>query len=328
MLNNFEYLKAGSLAEALKALSTEGTALHAGGTDLLGCLRDEILQVDKIVSIRSLKGLKGISTESGGALKIGALTSLADIASHPTVKETYPVLAQAAAAVGSPQIRIQGTIGGNLCQKPRCWYFRSDLQCRKKGGTICYAMGGENQYHAIFGGGPCFYVHPSDTAVALAALSAQIRISRPGGSKSVNIEDFFVSPQKMVSKENILLSNEIITEIILPPVAENIRSTYRKIRARASWDFALVSVAAVVQFAGDEVRSARIALGGVAPYPWRIPKAEEKITGGKLDAATVSEAAEAALESAQPLRDNGYKLDMVQGAVEETLLALISHQVS
>jgi len=184
-------------------------------------------------------------------------------------------------------------------------------------------MGGENQYHAIFGGGPCFFVHPSDTAPALAALDAKIRVSGPGGQKDVTVENFFVSPAKMVEKENILLSNEIVTEIVLPPLSGNVRTCFRKIRARAAWDFALASVAAVVRFSGDTVQSARIALGGVAAYPWRAPKAESILAGRILDAVSAAEAAEAAVDGARPLRDNGYKLEMVRGAVEETLLACI-----
>ncbi|MEJ2108862.1 MAG: xanthine dehydrogenase family protein subunit M [Acidobacteriota bacterium] len=322
MLNNFAYLKAGSLAEAVKALSAEGTVLHAGGTDLMGCLREEIIRPEKVISISGISELKGISAGNGGSLKIGALTTLAAIASDKTVLETYSVLAQAAASAASPQLRNQGTVGGNLCQRPRCWYFRSDLQCRKKGGGTCYAMGGENQYHAIFGGGPCFFVHPSDTAVALAALDAGIKISGPGGNKTIKTADFFISPRQMVTKENILLSNEVITEIILPPMGENTRSAYRKIRARAAWDFALTSVAAVIQLNGSTVQNARIVLGGVAPYPWRVSKAEEMIAGKTLNAAGAAAAAEAALDGASPLRDNRFKLEIVKGAVEETLLEL------
>ena len=203
-MNNFAYVKAGSLAEAIKALSTKGAWLHAGGTDLLGCARSEIIQVEKVVSISGLKQLKGITAQPDGGVKIGALTPLADIAAHAAIAgESTALLAQAAAAVGSPQIRQQGTIGGNLCQRPRCWYFRTDIQCLKKGGTKCYAISGENQYHAIFGGGPCFFVHPSDVAVALTALQAQLSIAGPAGNKTVKIENFFVSPKKTVSKENM-----------------------------------------------------------------------------------------------------------------------------
>jgi len=322
MINNFAYVKADSLSEAVKALSKGSVRLHAGGTDLLGCLRDGIFPAEQIVSISKLKSLKGISSGSGGGIVIGALTSLADIAADTSIAWKYPALAQAAAAVGSPQIRQQGTIGGNLCQKPRCWYYRSDLQCRKKGGDTCYAMAGENQYHAIFGGGPCFFVHPSDTAVALTALGAEITIAGSSGSRKVKTEDFFVSPRKMVEKENILLSNEIVTHIGLPILSETTRSSYRKVRARGAWDFALASVAVVLEFDRDTVRNSRIALGGVAGLPWRVEAAEKKLQGRRLDDTTASEAAAAAVEGATPLRDNRYKVDMVKGVVKESLLAL------
>jgi xanthine dehydrogenase YagS FAD-binding subunit len=324
MMNNFAYVKAGSLAEAIKALSAKGAWLHAGGTDLLGCARNEILPVEKVVSITNLKQLKGISAQPDGSVKIGALTSPAEIAASTAIAAKYTALAQAAAAVGTPQIREQGTIGGNLCQRPRCWYFRSsDIQCLKKGGTECYAVTGENQYHAIFGGGPCFFVHPSDIAVALAVLQAQISITGPAGNKAVKIENFFVSPKKTVGKENMLLPGEIVTDIRIPPVSGTKKSSFRKIAARGSWDFALVSVAVALQIESDGVRSARIALGGVGPYPWRIEAAEKLIVGKKLDSAVVAAAAEAAVTGATPLRDNAYKLDMIKGAVEESLMAFI-----
>ncbi len=322
MMTNFAYVKAGSLADAIKTSSVKGSRLHAGGTDLLGCLRDEVVQVDKVVSISGLKELKGISARADGGLKIGALTVLADIAANKTVAEKYAVLAQAAASVGTPQIRQQGTIGGNICQRPRCWYFRSDLRCFKKGGDTCYGMGGENQYHAIFGGGPCFAVHPSDIAVALAALQAQVTIAGLAGNKAVKIDNFFVSPGKVLDKENILLPGEIVTGIQIPPIAGKAKSSYRKIRTRGSWDFAQASVAAVLLFDNDTVRAARIVLGGVGPYPWRVEAAEKLVIGKKLDAGIAAAVADAAVMGSNPLKDNGYKVQMVKGAVEESLLGL------
>jgi xanthine dehydrogenase YagS FAD-binding subunit len=323
MMNNFSYVKAGSLTEAIKALSTKGAWLHAGGTDLLGCARDEVIQVEKVVSISNLKGLRGISKDPNGGIKLGALTPLAQIAADASIAEKYAVLAQAAAAVGSPQIREQGTIGGNLCQRPRCWYFRSDLQCRKKGGDTCYAMSGENQYHAIFGGGPCFFVHPSDVAVALSALNARLSIAGPSGNKTVKIENFFVSPKQVIEKENILSLGEIITDVRIPFAAGNMRSSYRKIMARGSWDFALTSVAVVLHFENDNVRKAQIVLGGVGPHPWRIEAAEKLLEGKKLDGNLAASAAAAAVSGAIPLRDNAYKLEMVKGTVEESIAAFI-----
>jgi xanthine dehydrogenase YagS FAD-binding subunit len=323
MTNNFGYVKAASLAAAIKELSTKNARLHAGGTDLMGCARSEIIPVDKVVSISNLKQLRGISASPDGGMKIGALTTLADIAADASIVQKYAVLAQAAAAVGSPQIREQGTIGGNLCQRPRCWYFRSDLQCRKKGGSVCYAVSGENQYHAIFGGGPCFFVHPSDVAVALAALQAQLAVAGPSGTKAVKIENFFISPKQGIDKENTLLPGEIVTEIRIPAVSGITKSSYRKIAARGSWDFALTSVGAVLQLESDSVRAARIVLGGVGPHPWRVEAAEKLLAGKKLDGAVAAAAAEAAIAGAIPLKDNAYKLDMVKGAVEETLVSLI-----
>ncbi|MBZ5499400.1 MAG: xanthine dehydrogenase family protein subunit M [Acidobacteriia bacterium] len=322
MMKNFAYVKAGSVAAAIKALGTKGAILHAGGTDLLGCVRDETFPVEKIVSISGLKELKGISARPDGGLKIGALTTVAEVASTASIAEKYAVLAQAAAEVASPQLRNQGTIGGNICQRPRCWYYRGDFPCARKAGDMCYAVDGENQYHAIFGGGPCFFVHPSDTAVALVALQAQLLIAGPAGSKAVKIENFFVGPDKDIKKENILLPNEIVTEIHLPPISGNVRSSYRKIRARRAWDFALTSVGVVLQYENDSVNRARIVLGGVGPYPWRVEAAEKLLIGKKIDSTLAASAGQAAAEGANPLRDNAYKIQVVQGAVEESLLAL------
>jgi xanthine dehydrogenase YagS FAD-binding subunit len=323
MIKNFGYVKAGSIAEAINALSTKGAVLHAGGTDLLGCLRDEIIQPDKVVSISGLKELKGISARADGGLKIGALAVLADVAANPAVVEKFPVLAQAAASVGTPQIRQQGTIGGNLCQRPRCWYFRSDLQCFKKGGGTCYGMNGENQYHAIVGGGPCFAVHPSDVAVALVALRAQITINGASGTKVVRAENFFVGPEKSIGKENVLMAGDVVTGIQVPPLSGRVKCSYRKVRTRGSWDFAQASVAAVLLFDNDIVQSARIVLGGVAPVPWKTGAAEKLLAGKKLDSALAADAAAAAVSGANPLKDNAYKVDMVKGAVEESLSSFI-----
>ncbi len=322
MMKNFSYINAGSVAAAIRTLSTKGSILHAGGTDLLGCMHDEIVLVERVVSISGLKELKGISAQPDGGLKIGALTTISEVATNASIAEKAAVLAQAATEVASPQLRNQGTIGGNICQRPRCWYFRGDFHCARKGGDICYAMDGENQYHAIFGGGPCFFVHPSDTAVALVALQAQLAIAGPAGNKMIKIEDFFVGPDKSIQKENILAPNEIVTAIHLPPVSGRARSSYRKIRARRAWDFALASVGLVLQFENQNVSKARIVLGGVGPYPWRVEAAEKLLIGKKIDGAVAAAAGQAATEGASPMRDNGYKVQMVQGAVEESLLGM------
>jgi xanthine dehydrogenase YagS FAD-binding subunit len=321
MMKNFAYVRAGSIAEAVKALSTKGARLHAGGTDLMGCMHDEVFQVEKVVSISGLKELKGISAKPDGGIRIGALTTIAEVAASGVLAEKYAVLARAAGEVASPQLRNQGTIGGNICQRPRCWYFRGEFNCAKKGGDICYSVGGENQYHAIFGGGPCFFVHPSDTAVALMALQATLTIAGPAGTRSVKIESFFVHPEKIIEKENILAPNEIVTEVQLPALAGQVKSSYRKIRSRGSWDFASASVGLVLQVENDVVSRVRIVLGGVGPYPWRVEAAEKTLIGKKVDAAVAAAAGRAATDGASALRDNAYKIPMVQGAVEESILA-------
>jgi xanthine dehydrogenase YagS FAD-binding subunit len=322
MIGNFAYVKAGSIAEAVKALNTKGARIHAGGTDLLGCMRDEIFAVEKVVSISGIQSLKSISPQSDGGLRIGALTTIADIAANPSIAAKYAALGQAAASVASPQLREQGTIGGNICQRPRCWYFRGNFPCARKGGTMCYAVEGENQYHAIFGSGPCFYVHPSDTAVALSAFQAVLTIAGSSGSRPLKMESFFADPGNDVLRENILAPNEIVTAITLPALTGNVRSHYRKIMTRGAWDFASASVAMVLQLEKDIVSRARVVLGGVGPFPWRAEAAEKALTGKKPDVAVAVAAGEAATTGAEALRDNAYKIDMVRGAVEETVLAL------
>lgn len=319
---NFTYVKANSLQEAIRQLSSKGARVHAGGTDLLGCLRDDVFGAEKLVSIGQLKALRGISQTSDGGFRIGALTTIAEIENNKPLRERYSALAQAASEVGSPQLRNQGTIGGNICQKPRCWYYRGEFHCLRKGGDTCYAYQGENQFHCIFGGEGCYIVHPSDTAPALVAFEAMVRVSGPGGSRLVPIAKFHVPPGENVQKETILKPNEIVQEILLPPAKEKLHSSYRKVRARRSWDFALASVALVLQLDGGKIARARVVFGGAAPVPWRSKEVEEAITGRRLDAETVARAAVAAVKNAQPLKQNGYKISLFRGMIEEELTAM------
>ncbi|MGB6642330.1 MAG: xanthine dehydrogenase family protein subunit M, partial [Thermoanaerobaculia bacterium] len=269
MLPNFAYVRPGSKQEALDHLGSEGTRIHAGGTDLLGCLRDEVFTADKVVSISGLEELEGIVRTTDGGLRIGALTTISEVAASDEVAASFSGLAQAAQDVASPQLRNQGTLGGNLCQRPRCWYFRGEFHCAKKGGDTCYAVEGENRYHAIFGGDPCYIVHPSDTAPMLVALGASVKIAGPGGEQTVALEDFFVLPDEELYKENVLQPGEMVTEIFVPPPPSGLVSSYRKARERGSWDFALASVALALRMSGKRVEEARVVLGGVAPKPWR-----------------------------------------------------------
>lgn len=352
MIVQFSYVKATSVTDAVKHLSEPKAVLHAGGTDLLGCLRDNVIEAEKVVSISGLDELKGISKGSNGTVRIGALTTIDEIANSELIAERYTVLSQAAREIASPQLRNQGTIGGNLCQRPRCWYYRGDFHCARKGGDVCYAEEGENQYHCIFGGDPCYIVFPSDCAPALAAFDARLVVPgletvkaaappvkkpplmrrKPAPPKPVPpkkapngripIEEFYLLPSEDLERENILRPNQFFTEVVLPPVIKQMKSSYRKVRARQVWDFALVSTAILLMLEGDKVLDARIFLGGVAPIPWRAWAAEKALIGNILSEANINAAAEAAVKKAQPLSENAYKVDLVKGTLKEELAKL------
>jgi xanthine dehydrogenase YagS FAD-binding subunit len=322
MLPGFTYVRAATVAEGVRQLSAPGARLHAGGTDLLGCLRDGVFTAQTLVSLSRLKELRGISAVAAGGLRIGALTTHSQIAADKTIGQSYRALAQASAAVGSPQLRHQGTVGGNLCQRPRCWYFRGDFHCLKKGGDQCFAVGGENQNHAIFGGGKCVVVHPSDTAPALLALGAKVRIAGAGASRVVPLSSFFVGPAVNVTRETVLEKYEVVTEILLPPAEPGLRSSYRKVRARGAWDFALAGIALALLMKGGTVERARVVFSGVAPVPWRSEAVEQAITGKALTADVVAAAAEAGVKGAEPLEKNAYKVTLLKGIITESLLAM------
>ncbi|MDH3291639.1 MAG: xanthine dehydrogenase family protein subunit M [Gemmatimonadota bacterium] len=319
MLPTFAYIRAQSLDEAVRQLAADGARIHAGGTDLLGCLRDRVFHADKLVSITALPGLRGIATGRDGALRIGALTTVAEVAGNPTVRERYPGLAQAASEVASPQLRNQGTIGGNLCQRPRCWYFRGEFHCLRKGGTTCYALAGENQYHCILGGSRCYIVHPSDTAPTLLALGASVEVAGPKGRRTVSLDEFYVLPSADIQRETVLAQGEVVTHAVVPRPGTGIRSSYRKVRARGSWDFALAGVALALRFDAGRVVDGRVVLSGAAPVPWRSREAESVIVGSRLEPDVCRRAAVAAMASAVPLKRNGYKVPLFTGVIEEEL---------
>lgn len=321
MLPNFRYVKPRSLAEAIAHAAAPGAVLHAGGTDLLGFLRDGVRGADPVVSLCGLAELRGVRAERG-TLRIGALTTVAELAASPVVQHAALGLAQAAAAVASPQLRNQGTVGGNLCQKPRCWYYRGDFHCLRKGGDTCFAVNGENQYHCIFGGESCFYVHPSDLAPMLSALGALARLAGPAGSRVVPVEKLFVLPVEDFTRETVLEPGEILTEVVIPLPPAATRTSYRKVRARGAWDFALAGVALAVSWEGRLVRQARVVLSGVAPIPWPAAGADNALRGVRLTPTEAARAGEAAVVGAQPLQLNAYKVELVRNLVRESLLAL------
>jgi xanthine dehydrogenase YagS FAD-binding subunit len=322
MLNNFSYVRPKSVDEAIKHLSSEGARAHAGGTDLLGCLRDNVFEARMVVSLAGIKGLRGISKGPDGGLRIGTLTTLTEVAQNRDIQKHYTALARAASEVASPQLRNQGTVGGNICQKPRCWYYRGDFHCLRKGGEQCFAFGGENAYHCILGGENCYIVHPSDVAPALAALGARVLIKGPKGKRTLPLEAFYVLPAKDWTRETVLLQGEVVTDIELPPPAEGLTSSYRKVRARRSWDFALAGVALAIVFDGPRVKRARVFLSGAAPIPWRSKEVEEVIAGKEMDAEATSKAAAAAVKNAEPLEQNAYKVPLFKAVIEEELRAI------
>jgi len=324
MLPNFSHVRARNLKEAIQHLSSPGAVLLAGGTDLLGCLRDQVFGAQKVVNIRHLKELQGIKETTDGGLRIGALTTLTEVAENGKIRERYSLLARGASEAASPQLRHQGTIAGNICQKPRCWYYRGEFHCLRKGGDHCYAFNGENQYHCIFGGQSCYIVHPSDTAPALAALDAKVRIVGPKGMRTIPLEKFHVPPALDPRRETVMGQNEIVTEIFLPPSPKGLRTSYRKVRARNSWDFAIAGIALALRFQEGQVTGARAVLSGAAPVPWRAKEIEKVIVGSRLDRETIAKALDAEMKNAQPLEHNGYKVPLFRGMIEEELSAIQS----
>jgi len=296
-------------------------SVTGGGTDLLGMMKERLVRPDVLVNLKTIRGLSGIAADASG-VKIGALTTLATLGRDPVITTRYPVLAEAANSVGTPQIRNLATLGGNICQRPWCWYFRNAFPCYKNGGNRCFAPTGENQLHAIFGGGPSYIVHPSDTAPALVALDARIRIAGPAGERIVPAADFFALPKLNPARENVLADDEVVAEILMPPPAPSSRSTYRKLLDREAWTHAVVSAAVTLQMEGAICRDARIVLGGVAPIPWDRPRAAEVLRGKRLSPEVAAEAARIAVEDARPMTKNAYKVALTSALIRRTLVSL------
>jgi xanthine dehydrogenase YagS FAD-binding subunit len=322
-MNRFELARATSTSEARELLAEKrGSVFKAGGVDIIDHLKEHLVEPPRVVDLKTVPGLDQITVAGDGSLRIGALATLARVADHQGVRKTHPALARACAEAASPQIRNVATIGGNVLQRPRCWYYRLEsYKCIKKGGDLCFAVAGENRYHVIFGGGPAYPPHPSNAAVPLVAYDASFVIEAAQGVRTVAAEDFFVLPDQDPTRENVLAPGEILREIRVPS-ASGRRSGYLEVRERAAFDWPLVAVAAVVEQGGGTVKSARIVLGAVAPIPWRSKKAEEALVGKSLGAASAESAAAAAIEGAEPMTDNGYKVELVKTLVRRVVASL------
>jgi xanthine dehydrogenase YagS FAD-binding subunit len=301
---------------------SRSVAIAGGGSDLLGMMKERLVTPDVLVSLKSIKGLDQVKASPGGGLALGGLTTLDALARVPAVRDRYAVLAEAAESVATPQIRNAATIAGNVCQRPWCWYYRNGFKCLKNGGTTCYSVAGENEFHAIFGGGPSYIVHPSDTAVALVALDAAFHLAGPAGDRVVPARGFFTLPTTDASRENVLRDGEILTSITLPPARAGVRGTYHKVMDREAWTHAVVSAAIVLEMDKDVCRTARVVLGGVAPIPWRLPEVEKLLIGQRVTPELAATAGEAAVAGARPLAKNGYKVPMVRAMVARTVLSV------
>jgi xanthine dehydrogenase YagS FAD-binding subunit len=323
----FEWTNPTTINEAVKMLAVaspgdidEAPRPIAGGQDLLTTMKDYTSRPTRLVNLKNIRGLNKI-TLNGRGLTIGALVTLTELEEHAGVRKSFPGLAEAAHSIATPQIRNLGTVGGNLCQRPRCWYFRlEEVICLKKGGSECYAASGENKYNAIIGGGPSYIVHPSDLAPMLLALGASVTVTGAAGKRVVPLDKFFTLPSEgTIRRENVLKNEEIITEIHVPASPLAVRSTYLKFKERESLDFALASAAVAVRLTGRTVSDVRIVLGGVAPIPWRVPAAEKFLVGKELKPDVLAEAAKLALADAKPLEKNAYKVPLAQTLVRRAL---------
>jgi len=310
------------LREAVAMLSQgRNASIVGGGSDLLGMVKEHLVAPDVLVNLKAIRGLDQIEIQRGG-IKVGGLITLDTLSRDQRIRKEYTVLAEAAEKVGTPQIRNAGTLAGNVCQRPWCWYFRNGFPCLKNGGNTCFSASGENQLHAIFGGGPSYIVHPSDTAPALVALDAQFHIAGSSGERVVPASEFFQLPRVDAARENVLGKDEILTAIQLPAARPGVRGTYHKVLDREAWTHAVVSAAIVLEMDQQICRSARVVLGGVAPIPWRLPKVEAMLAGQRITPELAAKAGEAAVEGAHPLAKNKYKVPLTKAVVKRTLLSL------
>lgn len=296
----------------------ENSYIYAGGTDALIRLREGVTQPEVLVNLKKLDELNTIKEDSEG-LHIGAGAKLTDILENEQAAH-YPGLLEAVGSVATIQLRNMGTIGGNLCQRPRCWYYRSHrFPCLRKGGDTCYAIYGDNKYHCIVGGGPCFIVHPSDIGPMLIALDAQLEILNAKGTRMINVEDLYVLPEDDPYHETILKQDELITKVVIPASAKSMQSHYVKFRERDSFDFAMVSVAVAAKMSGDTISDIRVAYGGVAPKPWRATKAEEALKGKTLSDDVLLNAGQTEFANADPLEQNEYKIVLARNLLKRAM---------
>jgi xanthine dehydrogenase YagS FAD-binding subunit len=319
----FEHINATSVREAVTLLGEGDLSVPiAGGTDLLARMKLGLSEPTRLVNLKTIRGLDEISFDETDGLRLGALATLSDIASDKAVKTRYPALSHAIDRVASPQLRNFATIGGSLMQESRCWYYRGDFHCWLKGGEKCFAHGGENRLHAIFSDGPCYTIHPSDTATILTALGAKVSIAGRRGTSHISIDKFFQQPSSAARQLTILAQNEVLTGVRVPVPAPDSRMVYFKTMERRVWSFALASAAIVLTMEGNIVKEGKVVLGGVATMPWPVPETASVLTGQRLTDEVIDRASQAAILGAKPLTKNGYKVELIKGILTQALTEL------
>lgn len=326
-MRSVKYAAAASWRDAMSTLSKYPTAkVIAGGSDLLGWIKDDLQGPkepawDVLVDIRTIKDADKVTFSRTDGLRIGALATLSSLEENKDLEENYPMLAKAVGAPASPGIRNVGTIGGNINQRPRCWYLRgAEFNCYKKGGDFCFAVTGRNEYHAILEGELCYIVHPSDVAPALIALDAKAHIITPEGEKTVPFAEYFIGPRTDVLRENILQRTDLLMDVQVPPPVAGAKGSFLKVTNRNVYDFAIVNVATWLKLNNGVVEDARVVLSGVAPTPHRSTAAEQVVKGKRIDATVAKQAADQALLRARPMSDNAYKVDVAKTLIQRSLL--------
>jgi xanthine dehydrogenase YagS FAD-binding subunit len=318
----FELFQPATIEDALALLASHGTDawVLAGGLDSFDWLKDRIKRPKVVVDLSQIKELSGVRPLNGG-LEIGAMTTLTEVVRHPVVREKYSILSTGAEAAASPQIRNQGTIGGNVSQDARCWYYRSGWKCYRAGGNLCFAdtPTAINREHAILGADRCVAVNPSDTAPALIALEAQMVIRSSKRERVVEAEDYFIGPGTDITRMTVLKPGELLTAIRIPATWAGAHFYFEKIRDRMVWDFPLVNVASAAVFSGDRIDRIRIAVNGVAAHPVRLKQVEDAVRGKSRDQATLDMAGQLAIQGAEPLQHNGYKVPLLRNLVKRAI---------
>lgn len=320
----FEYARPNTRQEAIGLLGANwnDAAVLAGGTDLISLMKEYVVTPKRVVNIKSIAELGGIHPAAEG-LTIGALATIEELLENAAIRAEYPALTQAAEGITSPQIRSMGTVGGDLCQRPRCWYFRNGFGLLAKDETgRSLVPDGENRYHAILGNdGPAYFVNPSSLAPALVALGAKLRLYGPKGQREVSVEDFFVTPKSDGERENVLQPNEVLAQIVIPASSRGLRSATYEVRQKTALDWPLAAAAVAVKIEAGKVTAGRIVLGHVAPIPWQAKDAAKELTGKAIGESVAADAGKAAVQGAKPLSQNGYKVKLAQVAVKRALLA-------